>query len=372
MTGGPDPAPGPAVARAGGLIFTGAAAGPVAAQVRAIAAALAAQGAGVADICHVRAFYRAGSVTEAALARALSQAFGPDLRAVLAAIPVGAAGTGDGALSLSVTALADRSAPAPRLVPDPGAAPGTGFVRGLRRGHFAFLAPHGAAATAGLVAESAGAMQALALTLGQLGAGFGDVVRMNRWYHAAGTKAEWEPSARAVAGFYAEPGPVATAISLPAPLERGQAIRIELMAMLNADGTPMPKAHSWPEGHWDWPIHLPYRHGLACGGLGFVGGQVSLDQGARVLDPDDLGAQVARSLDNIGRVGAGLAGGARPVLLSAYAETGEDGLARVAAGLGRHPGGAAPAVLAGFDYLSYPGMRVEIEAILDLAPSGVT
>ena len=29
----------------------------------------------------------------------------------------------------------------------------------------------------------------------------------------------------------------------------------------------MEKAYSWPDGHWDWPIKLPYKHGVKCGNM---------------------------------------------------------------------------------------------------------
>ena len=35
----------------------------------------------------------------------------------------------------------------------------------------------------------------------------------------------------------------------------------------------------------------PFKHGLECDGLIFVGGQVSMDADANVLDPNDMSAQ---------------------------------------------------------------------------------
>jgi enamine deaminase RidA (YjgF/YER057c/UK114 family) len=212
-------------------------------------------------------------------------------------------------------------------------------------------------------------MSSLGQTLQLLGADFRDVVHMNRWYHAAGTKDEWEPSARATAQFYSEPGPIATAISLPALLPGKRSIQIELMGMLGEDGSTLPKSHSWPEGSWDWPIHLPYKHGLACQGLGFVGGQVSLDAHAQVIDPDHLDRQVRRSLDHVDRVARGLGLPRRILHLGVYYEIPPGGVAGDAPGAAEIAAlgtGTVPAILAGFDYLSYPEMRVEIEAIVEL------
>jgi len=55
-------------------------------------------------------------------------------------------------------------------------------------------------------------------------------------------------------------------------------------SLLRTDGRRLPRRHVWPQGHWDWPIHLPFKHGLKCGDLIFVGGQVSLDGRGAVID----------------------------------------------------------------------------------------
>lgn len=349
------------VAQAGGLVLTGGASGAPSAQIGAIAVALHQCGAGLEDLCLLRVLYQAERYDAADLRAALARALPQDCRVALTLVPVAQAGVDGGGLSIEAAAVPGKLH---------ASAPGEGpFVAGVRRGSFVFLGGQAAAAPGSLPEESHSAMSALGQTLSVLGAGFGDVVRMNRWYHAAGTKDEWEPSARATARFYTEPGPIATAISLPAPLPGNRAIQIELMGMLGEDGTTLPKTHSWPEGSWDWPIHLPYKHGLSCQGLGFVGGQVSLDEKAQVIDPDRLDLQVRRSLDHVDRVARGLGPLKRILHLGVYYEIPPGGLGGGATGateiaaLGQ---GTVPAILAGFDYLSYPDMRVEIEAIVEL------
>lgn len=346
--------------RIGELVLTGGAEGSPAEQVAGIAGALAGQGAGLRDLCLLRAFYRAGDWEAAALRAALAAALPDGAGIALTLVPVAFAGMGNGGLSVEGAAVV-----APRST-TVGSGP---FVKGLRQGRFLFLSGQAAAANGTLAEESRSVMQSLGTTLAGLGAGFSDVVRMNRWYHAEGTKEAWEPSARATASFYIEPGPIATAISLPVALPEGRSIQIELMGMLGEDGRTLPKHHSWPAGLWDWPIHLPYKHGLACGGIGFVGGQVSLDADAQVIDPDHLDRQVRRSLDCIDRVAAGLGQRGRMLRLGVYYEVPPGGLAGAVPGavelraLGE---GEAPAVLAGFATLSYPQMRVEIEAMVAL------
>jgi enamine deaminase RidA (YjgF/YER057c/UK114 family) len=64
----------------------------------------------------------------------------------------------------------------------------------------------------------------------------------------------------------------------------------------------LPKSHSWPDGHWDWPIHLPYKHGVRCGKMVFLGGQVALTPQGVVMEPGDLVAQTKISMAMIRRV----------------------------------------------------------------------
>lgn len=350
-----------AAVRSADLILTGGGAGDAPAQIASILDALATHGATPADLCLLRAFYRAGE-PEVALRQQIANALPSEVRTALTLIPVAKAGE----CTLSIEAVA-VTASTLRTAPNPDGP--ACFVAGLRRGRFLLLSA-ARATPAGIVAESREVMTALGETLSVLGASFGDVVKMNRWYHADGTKDAWAPSALTVASFYTEPGPIATALSLPVPFPGGQTIQIELMGMLAPDDTPLPKHHSWPEGLWDWPVHLPYKHGLACGGLGFIGGQVSLDENAQVIDPDHLDRQIARSLSCIDRVAAGLGPVARQLHLGIYHEipdTSPSGQAGAAA-LAALASGPTPNVLAGFAHLSYPKMRVEIEAIVELEP----
>ncbi|MEO6300689.1 MAG: hypothetical protein ABIV25_08150 [Paracoccaceae bacterium] len=346
--------------------LTGGATGTLPEQVGSIMAALDRAEAGPGDLALLRVFYRHDAVTADKLRSELAARLPPETRCTLTLVPVAQAGPADGLLTIEAIAVVAHKS---QLRCEAGLSEGP-FVAGLRRGKFVFLSAVVGAEANGIVAETTSAMMQLGATLKALGAGFGDVVRMNRWYHAAGTKDDWEPSARAVAGFYAEPGPIATAISLPSLLAGGASIQIELMAMLAEDGTALPKQHSWPEGSWDWPIHLPYKHGLACCGLGFVGGQVSLDANSQVIDPEHLDLQVARSLANIERVIADFGAKSHEILhLGVYFEMPPGGLgcpSQGAEALMDLSLGYIPVALIGFDHLSYPKMRVEIEAIFEL------
>jgi enamine deaminase RidA (YjgF/YER057c/UK114 family) len=142
--------------------------------------------------------------------------------------------------------------------------------------------------------------------LRQLGADLWDAVKTNVFNVEPGTHEDWAGPALIRAAKFREPGPAATGISLPRLRPEGIMVRNDVIAMRGADGGRLPRTHAWPTDHWDWPVHLPYRHGVRCGDLVFLGGQVSLAPDARVIDPGDMAAQTKRAMDYIGRVLADL------------------------------------------------------------------
>jgi enamine deaminase RidA (YjgF/YER057c/UK114 family) len=125
--------------------------------------------------------------------------------------------------------------------------------------------------------------------------------------------------------------------------------------------------HVWPEGHWNWPIRLPYTHGVKRGNVIFVGGQVAMDEEGNVLYPGDVARQTEIAMENIKKVLAGF--GARMddvVKLNRFyvgagrREDWEVG-ARVAASYFQEPGPAATGIPV--PTLAYEGLMVEIEVI---------
>jgi len=111
----------------------------------------------------------------------------------------------------------------------------------------------------------------------------------------------------------------------------------------------MKRNHSWPTGHWDWPIHVSHKHGLRCGDMIFVGGQVDLDSSGRVLHADDLATQTAAVMRNIAKVlaefGADL--GDLVKLIAFYQNDGSVDEDRFLADIARHlPAGAGPVITA--------------------------
>lgn len=138
--------------------------------------------------------------------------------------------------------------------------------------------------------------------LKEFGADFDDVVKINRWYVGGSGIGDFESAALEFAQNFSEPGPAATGIPIPRHADDDVLIRISAIAMLAADGSRLPRTHSWPSGLWDWHVHLPYKHGLKCDGMVFLGGQVSLDKNGVAVHPDNLAAQTHQAMRHIGTI----------------------------------------------------------------------
>ena len=153
-----------------------------------------------------------------------------------------------------------------------------------------------------VVNQSEFVLQKLDHLLDQISASRHDIVKINNWYVAGGTAEQWRHSAAVRANYYPEPGPVATGLPLESLNQQDMLIQTDCWIMTDPLGNHLVKQFSWPDGHWDWPIHLPFKHGLKCGDLVFVGGQVSMNEHAEVVDPDDMAKQSHTSMNNIARV----------------------------------------------------------------------
>jgi len=135
--------------------------------------------------------------------------------------------------------------------------------------------------------------------LNHFGADFGDVVKCNRWYCGSDIIDDFEPAALQFASNFKEPGPAATGIPIPQYANPDELIRIAVIAMLGENGEHLPKKHVWPDSLWDWHVHLPYKHGLKCENMIFLGGQVSLNKKGEAVNPGNLTAQTHTSMKHI-------------------------------------------------------------------------
>jgi len=176
------------------------------------------------------------------------------------------------------------------------------FSQAVRQGEFIFVGAITSAETNDIVSQSHAVLAQLDAILGHFGASRNDIVKINNWYVGGGDAESWAESARVRTEYYPEPGPVATGLPAHTLFPKGVLIQTDCWIMLGTDNTTLLKQHAWPEGHWDWPIHLPFKHGLRCGNMVFVGGQVSMNPQGGVDAKNDMLTQSHTSMKNIGKV----------------------------------------------------------------------
>lgn len=274
---------------------------------------LAEFGADMGDLVKLVAYYvNDGSVDETAFLSRVAKSLPAGVGPVISAVPLPALAYDR--MVVEIEAVAMRSPdgePLPKTAVDPaGLVPlPKPFSHGLRCGDMIFVGGQDAIGADGkiehegdIIRQMAGVMDRIGLVLGRLGCDFADVVKIKNWYQGAGKFEDWEGAARVRAAYFREPGPAATGIPLPRLARKGHAIRSDVIAMRGADGARLAKSHVWPEGHWDWPIHLPYKHGIRCGDMVFLGGQVSMTPKGEMIAPGDLVAQTKNSMEMIRRV----------------------------------------------------------------------
>ena len=269
--------------------------------------------AGLADLVKLLCFYiNDGSLDESTVLAAIAAALPPEARPAITLIPVPYLAYPGIALELEGCAMrGENGAALPRgFAPAPGLSPlSDRFAQALRCGKMIYVSAQSPVDAKGrlrapgdIVAQTRLVMRQIEAALGHFGAGFDDVVKLNRWYVGGGTVADFEPAALACAAHFNEPGPAATGVPIPRHALAGQQIKIEVVAMLGEDGQHLPRRFSWPDSLWDWHVHLPYKHGLACGEMIFLGGQVSIDKQGRTVNPGDLAAQTRQAMVHIGTV----------------------------------------------------------------------
>ena len=265
------------------------------------------------DLVKLLVFYvNDGSVDEEAFLGHLAGLLPGGARCALTAVPLPCLAYPELVVEIEAVAMrGEDGARLPRTHARTQASPARpqGIVDAVRCGRMIFISgqsPVDAGNTVeapGLIVEQTDLVMArVGALLAQFGADFADVVKVNRWYSGAGTVEDFEPAALACAAHFAEPGPAATGIPLPRHTRDGVEIRIEVVAMLAEDGSHLPRRHVWPDSLWDWHVHLPYKHGLKCADMIFLGGQVSLDKQGRAVHPGDLKAQTRQALAHIGTV----------------------------------------------------------------------
>ncbi len=341
---------------------------------------LAGLGATLADLVKMTAFYvQPGDVDEAELLKQMAQFFGeaagPGPAVTLVPIETNCF---DG-LSIEIEGIAMRGQNGevlPRTaawIPHGSILP-PAFSQALRCGDMIFTSGQTAEGQSGeithpgrLVEQSGSVLDKLAALLAGLGADLKDAVKANVFNVEPGEMESWKEAALLRASYYREPGPAATGISIPRLAKPGLMVRSDVIAMRAADGRRLHRQAVWPSGHWDWPVHLPYRHGIKVGDLVFVGGQVSLTPDAQVMDPKDMEKQTHRAMRNIEKVLAEFGLGFEHVVKINTFYVGSQGEAdlrrnaSIRAGYYRPPGPASTGIP--FPYLAYEEMLIEIDVV---------
>ena len=203
--------------------------------------------------------------------------------------------------------------------------------------------------------------------LNGLGADLHDAVKANVFNVEPGDQEEWKEAALIRASYYSEPGPAATGLSLTRLPRNGMMVRYDVIAMRGLDGSRLAREGVWPTGHWDWPVHLPYRHGVKVGDLIFLGGQVSLRPDASVIDPGDVKAQTHTAMRNIQKVlqeyGLDFEHLVKVNTFYAGSKGQEDLLqnASIRCNYYRDPGPVSTGIP--FSYLAYKDMLIEIDCV---------
>jgi enamine deaminase RidA (YjgF/YER057c/UK114 family) len=166
------------------------------------------------------------------------------------------------------------------------------FSQSVRCGQMIFTSGQCALDDAGVILAEGNLAEQSRVVLDKLqrllnchGADLHDAVKANVFNVEPGEQETWKDAALVRASYYREPGPAATGLSLRRFERDGLMVRYDVIAMRAEDGTRLHRETAWPNGHWDWPVHLPYRHGLKVGDLVFLGGQVSLTGEGAVIDP---------------------------------------------------------------------------------------
>ncbi len=129
-----------------------------------------------------------------------------------------------------------------------------------------------------------------------------NALKINVFYLGDGTAQSWTEPAVIRASHFPEPGPAATGIAVTRFARAGLMTKMAVCVAAEhvGDVAQSPKVqYSWPDGHWDWTSHLPYKHGNAFGPVIHLGGQVALNSKAEVLHPNEIVEQTKIALTNI-------------------------------------------------------------------------
>jgi enamine deaminase RidA (YjgF/YER057c/UK114 family) len=328
------------------------------------------------DLVKLLCFYvNDGSLDDAVFLGMIAAALPHDAKPAVTLVPVPYLAYPGMVVEIEAYAMRGRDGkPMPRTYAKPdGLSPlPPPFTQAVRCGKMIFVSAQAPVSAKGevvapgrIVDQTKQVMDQIGKALATFGAGFSDVVKQNRWYVGHGTLEDFEPAALACAAYYTEPGPAATGVPIPRHARKGVEIKIDVVAMLGEDGRHLPRRHVWPESLWDWTIKLPYKHGLKCHDMIFLGGQVSLDKQGHAVDPGKMGPQARQAMVHIGTIlkelGADYSDVCKVLAVYEGPEGGDDLHENLAirSSFFAEPGPATTGIP--LPKLAYPGMIIEID-----------
>ncbi len=254
-----------------------------------VAAALAGEGCGFADVVRFKAFYT-GEMDDWPIIAALARAAPDDPIPAISTLPVPHQPFAGQRVQIQAIAqrgwrafddvrVADR--PVPPAYRDLFG--GQAVTGGLRAGEFLTLSNRTAADETDTIAAPGDAQAQSHViqethenTLARLGASLQDSVKMEGYYYGD-TTGQWAEIAKARAARIREPGPCGTVVPCHTLYPEGAATKIEHLGFReswNGFDKYIPRDDRWPKRVWDWPIPLPYRQGQRLRGTIWTGGQV--------------------------------------------------------------------------------------------------
>ncbi|MBX2825628.1 MAG: hypothetical protein KTR33_12915 [Gammaproteobacteria bacterium] len=126
------------------------------------------------------------------------------------------------------------------------------------------------------------------------------------------------------------------------------------------------KTHSWPAGHWHWPIPIAHYHGVRRGGFIFTGGQADLNQRGEIVNPENLTQQTLNVIDHVESILSDLDGSLNDLVKLVIYFVGDASsetqiLNLIANRLDKNTRPVVSTIC--LPSLCYPGMRIELEAV---------
>jgi enamine deaminase RidA (YjgF/YER057c/UK114 family) len=291
------------------------------AAMNKIARAVETLGGRTADIVKLVVFHTSDSLDgEQELLRRIRSHVTSDLPPAISLVALPRLWHPDMAVLIKAVAIDNADGKAPRRAADPighwGWSRGGDFSQGIRCGEFVFVSAQSSKDASGnvihdgdIVSQAKQTIHNISNVLGSLDCDLDDVVKLNTWYLGQGTDADWRRAAEVRSNAFRFPGPGATGVPVPRRYPDGALIRQECMALRGPNGR-LPRALSWPLGHWDWPIRVSFQQGIRVGRLIILGGQYSMDEKGLVVDDENMPRQTDNTFEFIRRILDGF--GARP------------------------------------------------------------